>query len=58
MLRAMYEIVLGEAISKEELATHLNGDRLLAVWPDLYLPKGVRRAWEDHHPVLKTVRAA
>jgi len=22
------------------------------VWPDLFLPRGVRQAWEDRFPVL------
>jgi hypothetical protein len=52
ILRSMYEIVLNEAIGSEELCSYLNGDRLRAVWRDLYLPKGVRRAWEERHPVL------
>jgi len=30
-----------------------DGDTLIALWPDLYLPKGVRQAWEDRHPVLR-----
>ena len=58
MLRAMYEIVLGEAIRVEELSTYLNAERLAAVWRDLYLPKGVRRAWEERHPVLRASPAA
>jgi hypothetical protein len=53
MLRSMYETVLQEAVDPEELTTYLNGDKLIAVWPELYLPKGVRRAWEEHHPVLR-----
>jgi DNA invertase Pin-like site-specific DNA recombinase len=58
-LRSVYEIVLGEAIRAEELA-YLNGDKLAEVWRDLYLPKGVRQAWEEQHPVLRaaTVPAA
>jgi hypothetical protein len=58
MLRAMYEILLGEAIFTEELSTYLNGDRLITIWPDLYLPTAVRQAWEDRHPVLRAVGAA
>lgn len=58
MLRSMYQVVLGEAIRAEELTGYLNRDRLLAVWPDLFLPKGVRRAWEERHPVLHAARAA
>lgn len=58
ILRSMYEVVLGEAIRAEELTGYLNRDRLLAVWRDLYLPKGVRRAWEERHPVLRAARLA
>ena len=32
---------------------YLDGDTLIALWPDLFLPKGVRQAWEDRHPVLR-----
>jgi hypothetical protein len=53
ILRWMYETVLREAVRAEELTGFLNGDTLVATWPDLWLPKGVRRAWEDCHPVLR-----
>jgi hypothetical protein len=55
-LRSMYQVVLGEAIRAEELISYLNGDKLAAVWPDLHLPKGVRRAWEERHPSLRAAR--
>jgi hypothetical protein len=58
MLRSMYQVVLGEAIRAEELTAYLNQARLLAVWQDLYLPKGVRRAWEELHPVLGSAAPA
>ena len=51
MLPWMYQIVLREASSTKDLA-YLNGDLLIALWPELYLPKGVRQAWEDQHPEL------
>jgi hypothetical protein len=57
MLRWMYENVLREAARPEELAAYLNGDMLVAVWPDLFLPPGVRQAWEDRHPVLRPAAA-
>jgi hypothetical protein len=56
-LRLMYRYVLGEAIRAEELAEHLNGDQLVAVWPDLILPRAVRRAWEERHPQLAAASA-
>jgi hypothetical protein len=53
MLRSMYETVLGEASRPEDLTTYLDGDTLIALWPELFLPKGVRQAWEDRHPILR-----
>jgi hypothetical protein len=53
MLRSLYETVLGEASHPEDLTAYLDGDTLIALWPDLFLPKGVRQAWEDRHPVLR-----
>jgi len=58
MLRALYEIVLGAATRPEDLSTYLDGDTLASVWPELYLPEGVRRAWEERHPALGAHRAA
>jgi DNA invertase Pin-like site-specific DNA recombinase len=52
-LRSMYQTVLGEAARPEDLASHLDRGTLIAVWPDLHLPKGVRQAWEEHHAVLR-----
>ncbi len=52
-LRSMYETVLVEASRPEDLTVYLDGDTLIALWPDLWLPKGVRQAWEEQHPVLR-----
>jgi hypothetical protein len=52
MLPWMYQIVLREARRPEDLG-YLNGDRLVSLWPDLYLPRSVRQAWEEQHPVLR-----
>ena len=52
LLAEAYQVVLTEAIGAWELATWLNAPRLIQVWPDLYLPAPVRRAWEEVHPVL------
>jgi hypothetical protein len=54
----LYQTVLREASRPEDLATYLDGNTLIALWPDLYLPKGVRHAWEDQHPILRGVAAA
>jgi hypothetical protein len=58
MLRWMYENVLREAIRAEELTAFLNMDQLVAVWPELCLPNGVRRAWEDRHLALRSAAAS
>jgi hypothetical protein len=53
----LYQTVLREASRPEDLTTYLDGDTLIALWPDLYLPKGVRQAWEDQHPTLRAAAA-
>jgi prevent-host-death family protein len=58
MLQAMYEAVLREASRPDDLAGYLNGEVLVAVWPELFLPKGLRRAWEERHPALRAARLA
>ena len=58
MLQAMYEAVLREASRPGDLASYLNGEVLVAVWPELFLPKGLRRAWEDRHRALRAARLA
>ena len=57
LLRSMYQTVLGEAARPEDLTSHLDRGTLITVWPDLHLPKGVRQAWEEYHPVLRAARA-
>jgi hypothetical protein len=54
----LYQTVLREASRPEDLTTYLDGDTLIALWPDLYLPKGVRQTWEDHHPTLRAAVVA
>jgi hypothetical protein len=58
MLRWMYQTVLREASRPEDLAGFLDGPTLVAVWPDLFLPRGVRQAWEARHPALRRAAAA
>lgn len=57
MLRSVYQVVLGEAIRAGELTGYLNRDKLVAVWRELYLPEGVRRAWQERHPLLRAAAA-
>ena len=54
----LYQIVLREASRPEDLTSYLDGDTLVALWPSLHLPKGVREAWEDQHPALVAAVAA
>ncbi|MFF0656110.1 hypothetical protein [Micromonospora tulbaghiae] len=54
LLAWMYETVLTEAVHPDELRTWLHGPTLIRLWPELYVPRGVRRAWEESHPVLRT----
>jgi hypothetical protein len=58
MRRWLYEIVLREAAGTDDLTRFLDREMLIALWPELYLPKGVRQAWEEHHPVLRAAAAA
>jgi hypothetical protein len=58
MRRWLYQTVLREASRLEDLTAYLDGDTLVALWPGLYLPKGVRQAWEDQHPALRAAAAA
>jgi len=58
MRRWLYQTVLREAGQPEDLATYLDGDTLVALWPELFLPPGVRQAWEDEHPALRAAAAA
>jgi len=57
MRRWLYQTVLREASRPEDLIRYLDGGTLIALWPDLGLPSGVRQAWEDHHPVLRAAAA-
>ena len=57
MRRWLYQTVLREARQPEDLVAYLDGDTLVALWPELFLPPGVRQAWEDKHPVLGAAAA-
>jgi hypothetical protein len=54
----LYQTVLREASRPEDLTTYLDSDTLIDLWPDLFLPSGVRQAWEDAHPLLRATAAA
>ena len=55
--RWLYQVVLREASRPEDLTSYLNRDTLIALWPELSLPRGVRLAWEEHHPQLRAAAA-
>ena len=58
LLAWMYETVLREATSAEELRAWLDGPTLIQLWNDLFVPRGVRLAWEERHPPLRARTAA
>jgi hypothetical protein len=52
-----YRVVLLEAGSRRDHEQWLNRDELLQLWPELYLPRVVRAAWEAEHAVLGQIGA-
>lgn len=54
MRRWLYHTVLREASRPEDLTGYMDCVTLIGLWPQLRLPSGVRRAWEELHPVLRT----
>jgi hypothetical protein len=57
LARWLYQIVLREASRPEDLTDHLDRDTLIALWPQLRLPRGVRQAWEERHLQLRAASA-
>jgi DNA invertase Pin-like site-specific DNA recombinase len=53
MRRWYYQTVLREASRAADLTGYLDAGTLARLWPDLFLPRGVRRAWEEQHPSLR-----
>jgi hypothetical protein len=51
-LGLMYERVIREAATIEDLRTYIDASTLVRVWPRLYLPEQARRAWEGRFPQL------
>ena len=58
MLDWLYQTVLREATRPEDLTSFLDGATLVARWPELFLPRAVRTAWEEQHPALRDASAA
>jgi hypothetical protein len=50
--RMMYERVICEAGSAEELARYLDGELVAELWHRLWLPMQVRALWHEHLPEL------
>ena len=51
--RQLYETVVREARHPGDLARYLDCATLVALWPVMHLPRRVKQAWEDEHPVLR-----
>ncbi len=52
-----YRLVLLEAGSRLDHEQWLDRDELLRLWPELYLPRVVRAAWQAEHAVLARIGA-
>lgn len=52
-----YKQVLLEASDPADLEQWLEHDELLLLWPELYLPRHVRAAWQNTHPPLANIGA-
>jgi hypothetical protein len=50
--RSLYQVVLQEARTEDEIETYLTVDLLRRLWPSLTLPRAVREFWEAQHPIL------
>jgi hypothetical protein len=49
----MYERVIREATAADDLHSYLNEAVLRRVWRRLFLPRDVRRSWEQRFPDLR-----
>ncbi|MGF1426437.1 hypothetical protein [Kitasatospora sp. LaBMicrA B282] len=54
----MYERVIREAQSAADLHDYLDRATLLRVWPELFLPRELRSAWQARFPELSPRAAA
>ncbi|MCG0284840.1 hypothetical protein [Streptomyces sp. PSAA01] len=52
-LRLMYERVIREAQTRDDLNAYLNAMTLRRMWRDLFLPFPVKTAWETRFPELR-----
>jgi hypothetical protein len=56
-IESMYPTVLAQASTVDDLAAFINRDKLLELWPSLYLVAKVRRTWEERFPALAAAKA-
>jgi|SRR5579859_2320772 len=56
LLASMYETVLREATTSNDLTAWLDEATLIRLWPELVLPPRVRHLWENHFPLLAQSR--
>ncbi|MFC1420828.1 hypothetical protein [Streptacidiphilus cavernicola] len=54
----MYERVIREAQTSEDLHAYVNHGELLRVWPEVFLPREARAAWQARFPELGSTAAA
>ncbi|MHA4819863.1 hypothetical protein ACXZ65_36535 [Streptomyces aculeolatus] len=54
----MYERVIREALTADDLRTYLNTDVLRTCWANLFLPAPLRTAWQARFPELGSAAAA
>lgn len=52
-----YQLVLLEAAAPVDLEQWLQRAELLRLWPELYLPRTVRAAWQREHRILARIGA-
>ncbi len=52
----LYRTVINEAATPADLYEFLNETALVELWPTMWLPIAVRRAWEDRFPPLRVRR--
>lgn len=55
-LASLYRTVLNEAGCVKDLQTWLNARLLVRLWPTLWLPPALRRAWESRFSELRALR--
>ncbi|SNT41773.1 hypothetical protein SAMN05421812_105452 [Asanoa hainanensis] len=51
-LASMYKTVLNEAATVDDLRSWIDGRQLVRLWPTLWLPASLRRAWEQRFRAL------